>query len=80
MFDYTDEVITASLARTEEFEGAPEDLIGEWVVAIGTESTDIFILPLAQAAILADSIRAQLEAAAEGRGPGPCGPTPGAGH
>ena len=80
MFDFTDEVISASLQRTEYHDNAPEDLLGEWVVAIATESTDIFVLPLAQAAILADSIRAQLEAAAQGRGPGPWPPTPGAGQ
>ncbi len=71
MFDYTEDDIQAILRRTEDYDGAPVDLIGEWVVAIGTESDDIFILPPAQAAILAESIRTQLEAAAQGRGPGP---------
>lgn len=80
MFDYTEDVLTASLRRTEDYDDAPEDLIGEWVVAIGTESDDIFVLPPAQAALLAESIRAQLEAAAQGRGPGPWRPAPGAGH
>ncbi|MDP9433833.1 MAG: hypothetical protein M3P93_00970 [Actinomycetota bacterium] len=71
MFDYTEDIVTGVLHRTDLYDAAPEDLIGEWVVAVGNKSHDVFILPCAQARILADSIYSALRQAEAGNGPGP---------